>query len=233
MGLFSSVIHVRDVDADSVCKALTDIIPNWRFKLSEERAMIGPPDHSPAGGLLYAVSPLMGQWSTILEAHGFIQEAPPLHDLAKSLSVTLATYTLALVVHDDDILFYNLYHKGDSLDGYNSNPQYFENERLSDDSIRAQRHDPSAFIPILPKGVSSDHLQALLDSGWWSAYNSGRLDKHGMPLDDTGFVFEGERMIEFGNLLQLHGRTEDYPFAGWAESGIEWSKFRELRFQRA
>ena len=65
-------------------------------------------------------------------------------------------------------------------------------------------------------------------------YNGGRLDADGVqPNDEPGFVFEGERIVAIGNLLKLHGRSEGYPFAGWADDqSIEWHEFQELRFQR-
>ncbi len=235
MGLFSSVIHVRDANEEAVCQALTEIIPDWKFRLSEHHAMTGASHDAAAGGLLYLVSPLRGCWSTILEGHFAVQNAPPLSEVAKSLSAAFATYTLALMVQDDDVLYYNLYRKGVDLDGYNSNPQYFETERVSDDSIAEQRHDPRPFSPLLPDDISLAQLQSILDLGWWSACNSGRLDADGVQPDkEPGFVFEGERMIAIGNLLRLHGDDNGYPFAGWADDpSIEWRMFHELRFQHA
>jgi len=235
MGLFSSVIHVRDATQDAVCQAVTEIIPNWKFNLTEHRAMTGPSRDAAGGGLLYYVSPLRGSWSTILEGHFAVQNAPPLSEVARSLSAALATYTLSLMVHDDDVLYYNLFRKGVELDGYNSNPQYFEKERISDDSIAEQRHDPRPFSPLLPDGIRLVQLQSILDLGWWSACNTGRLDADGVqPDDEPGFVFEGERMIAIGNLLRLHGENYYYPFAGWADDpNIEWRLFHELRFHHS
>jgi hypothetical protein len=234
MGLFSSVIHVRNANANSVCEVLTTAVPNWSFKLSKQRALVGRYEYGPEGALQYLVSPLQGRWSTILESHGYIENGPWLPELAKSLSAALQTHTLALMVHDDDVLFFNLCLNGDDLDGYNSNPQYFEAERLPDVRVLEQRHDPQPFLELLPDGVSLEEFQEILDRGWWSAYNGGRLDTDGvMSCDEPGFVFEGERMIAIGNLLQLHGQNKGYPFAGWADDkSIEWSTFHELHFQR-
>jgi hypothetical protein len=235
MGLFSSVIHIRDANAEAACEALCETVPAWKFRLSEHRSATAAPRDPSADGLLYIVSPLRGSWSTILQGHFAVQDAPWLPDLARSLSNLLATYTLALMVHDDDVLYYNLCRAGIDLDGYNSNPQYFETERLSEDSIVEQRHDPTPFVPLLPEGVNLANLQSILERGWWSAYDDGRVDTDGVqPDDEPGFVFEGERMIEIGNLLHLHGRTDGYPFAGWADDqSIEWRDCHELRFERA
>lgn len=139
------------------------------------------------------------------------------------------------MVHDDDVLCYNLCRDGEDLDGYNSNPQYFERARLSKQVVEEQRHDPRPFEALLPEGVSLSDLRGLLDRGWWSACNAGRLDADGVqPPDEPGFVFEGERMIAIGNLLQLHGSHEGYPYAGWADpdASIDWRTFQELRFER-
>lgn len=235
MGLFSSVIHVRDANAEIVCKALAEAVPSWKFKLTEQRVIPNGHQYAPSGSLQYLVSPLYGSWSTIIESHSFVEGAPWLSELARSLSAALGNYTLSLMVHDDDVLFYNLCKDGLDLDGYNSNPQYFETARLSADSIGEQRHDPRPFAPLLPEGVNISELQTILDRGWWSACNAGRLDNDGVqPEDEPSFVFEGERMIAIGNLLQLHGRNDGYPFAGWADAPrLEWNKFHDLRFERA
>jgi len=140
------------------------------------------------------------------------------------------------MVHDDDVLYYNLYRDGEDLDGYNSNPQYFESAKLAERAIAEQRHDPQPFEPLLPDGVSVPDLRAILDRGWWAACNAGHLDSDGVqPYDGPRFVFEGDRMIAIGNLLQLHGGKEGYPYAGWAaaDSNINWRTFQELRFERA
>src|SRR6185436_17681173 len=98
----------------------------------------------------------------------------------------------ALTVHDDDVFFYNLCYDGADLDGYNSNPQYFEIKRVPDDTIRKQLHDPRAFAPLLPEGADLPVLEELLDRGWWSAWKGNRLDSDGLPPhDEPGFIFEG------------------------------------------
>lgn len=238
MGLFSSVIHIRDTSQKAVCEALSEIIPRWNFKLSLQQSAAGATQRLQGltrESLLYFVSPLQGSWTAIIEGHFAVKNAPWLSDLARSLSAVLATYALALTVHDDDVLFYNLCREGEDLDGYNSNPQYFEQAKLSEQAVEEQRHDPQTFKALLPKDVSLSHLQAVLDRGWWSACNAGRLDADGVqPSNEPGFVFEGERMVAIGNLLQLHGSGEGYPYAGWAQpdANIDWRAFQELEFAR-
>ncbi|MFN7638790.1 MAG: hypothetical protein ACK5SD_17890, partial [Pseudanabaena sp.] len=45
------------------------------------------------------------------------------------------SYDLSFHLHDDDVLYYNLDCNGESLDGYNSNLQFFENEPLDKKEI--------------------------------------------------------------------------------------------------
>jgi len=143
-------------------------------------------------------------------------------------------HALSLIVHDSDVFFYDLFLHGEQLDGYNSAPQYFEKERLSDYAVESQRHKPDAFAPLLPPGVSLEELSALLNSGWWQAYDSGLLDGDGVPVDlDKGFVFEDDRMTKFGTLLRLHGERGEYPFAAWRNAQtIKWGDFVALRYAK-
>jgi len=192
-------------------------------------------DASVSAGPYYLVSPTEGRWLTIIEAHFALHRlgVPHLSDLSNRLSAELTCYALALVVHDDDLFFYNLDRHGKSVDGYNSCPQYFEQVRLPDTKVEEQRHTPEPFQPILPPGASLDELRALLNRGWWDAYDSGKLDENGVAQGDDGFVFEGERMTAFGTLLQLHGEQDEYPYAAWGESkGIAWPEFVAIRYRK-
>jgi hypothetical protein len=85
----------------------------------------------------------------------------------------------------------------------------------------------------LPADRSLDELRALLNRGWWHAFDSGNLDEHGVAqADDNSFVFEGERMTAFGTLLRLHGNQGEYPYAAWGEAiGIAWPEFVALRYR--
>ena len=242
MGLFSSVLHLRDTQRDNLLPALDAVLRDAGFSRAETLPVSsdGPyslPNHdaSVSAGPYYLVSRLQGRWLTVIEAHFALhsQGAPHLSDLGNRLSAALSCYALALVVHDDDLFFYNLDRDGKSLDGYNSCPQYFEQERLPDAQIEEQRHAPEAFQPLLPPGRSLEELRALLNRGWWSAYDSGDLDENGVAQgDDDGFVFEGERMTAFGTFLHLHGDQGEYPYAGWGDSkGIAWPEFVALRYR--
>jgi hypothetical protein len=231
MGLFSSIIHVRASDLGVVCDALKECVQEWGYSAGVAFAPSGPPRDPRDETLLYLISPLLGDWTTIIESHFAVKEAPWLAELALRLSGFLNTYLLAIMVHDDDVLYYNLSLNGEDLDGYNSCPQYFERERLTDALIIEQRHECSPFVPILPANVPISRLESILNRGWWAAYLDGRLDADGVISgDEPNYSFEGERMIAIGNSLQLHGSNSGYPFADWfSQTSIDWRRFLAVK----
>jgi hypothetical protein len=239
MGLFSSVLHVRGTKREKLLPALDEVLERAGFKRAEtipitKKGPFSLPGHDKAinKGPYYLVSELNGDWLTLIEAHFALEDAPDLAGVGKQISQALSTYALTLSVHDDDLFLYNLEHNGESLDGYNSCPQYFESRPLSKAELKAQLHSPEAFAPLLASRREMADLKALLDRGWWTAHDSGKLDRDGVePDDDDGFVFEGERMIEFGTLLKLHGGDGQYPYAAWGESPIAWPTFVALRYR--
>jgi hypothetical protein len=240
MGLFSSVLHVRDKPRKALLPALDAIMRDMGYSRSEMLSVSteGPfalPNHDAAAssGPYYLVSQLHEPWLTVIEAHFAVDGAPHLTDVGKRLSSALSCYALTLIVHDDDLFFYNLDRDGRTLDGYNSCPQYFEQERLPDEKIDEQRHNPEPFQPLLPSGRSVGELRALLKRGWWTAFDSGSLDENGVALGDIdSFVFEGDRMTAFGTLLQLHGGHGEYPYTAWGDSmSITWPEFIAVRYR--
>lgn len=243
MGLFSSVLHVHDKAREDVLPALDSLLRAASFSRAETLPVSakGPyalanHEKAVAEGPYYLVSPLRGRWLTIIEAHFALDSegVPHLSDLGNRLSAALSCYSLALFVHDDDLFFYNLDRDGKSLDGYNSCPQYFEQEPLPDAQIEEQRHLPEPFQPLLPAGISLDELRTLLNRGWWNGYDSDTLDENGVVQENgDSFVFEGERMAAFGTLLQLHGTRGEYPYAAWGEgTDIAWPDFIALRYRQ-
>jgi hypothetical protein len=172
MGLFSSVLHVRGTKREQFLPALDDVLGQTGFKRAETIPITkkGPfslpgQDKAINKGPYYLVSELNGDWLTLIEAHFALEDAPDLAGVGKRISEELSTYALALSVHDDDLFLYNLEHNGESLDGYNSCPQYFESRPLSKTELKAQRHSPEAFAPLLPSRRAMTDLKAVLDRG--------------------------------------------------------------------
>jgi hypothetical protein len=233
MGLFTSVIHVHDRRQHEVKGELLTLLRLSGLTVSPSEKLSARPSLPDGDELLYLVSPLQGRWCTIIQSHISTQRSPWLSDVSRSLSASLETHSLALMVHDDDVLYYNLCFSGSDIDGYNSDPQYFESKCLSDDEIRQQRHAPQHFATLLPEGVFISDMEAVLRKGWWAAYEGGKLDADGVPpREECHYISEGERMIAVGNLLQLHGLAHGYPYAGWANSQIDWTLFTAVRARK-
>ncbi len=231
------MIHLRGVEQDAAIRALQGILNGLGLVVSDRRSLPadGPGSatwftHAADEGPVYLIGGVdNGGWLPIIEGSFAAPGTPHLSEVSQQLSAKLGCFALCLVVHDDDVLFYNLDHGGRSLDGYNSNPQYFEEERLAPDAVEEQRHQPEAFAPLLPQGVSLEQLEAVLNRGWWNAHDNSGLDEDGVPIDDDDFVDEGDRMQELGALLQLGGRGAEYPYAEWLESaGVRWEEFTAI-----
>jgi len=241
MGLISSVLHLRDVERDRLMPALDTILQETGFGRDQLCTVsAGGPhtlpefDHTAAPGPCYVASPLSGRWLTLIEATWPATGALHLSKVCNRISSALSCYALALIVLHDDIFFYNFDYMGEALDGYNSNPQYFEQRRLSEVEIEAQRHTPEAFAALLPSGCAVEELRSLLNRGWWDAHDTGRLDEEGLPLSEHELKpFDEEaRMRAFGTLLQLHGSSSPYPYAAWADTraSIDWQSFLAVRY---
>ncbi|MFA5793679.1 MAG: DUF4272 domain-containing protein [Candidatus Brocadiia bacterium] len=238
MGLFASIIHLRDVEQNQVIKEIDKRMSESGYRRSELLSIpqSGPstlPDHKKwmNDGKYYLVSPKQGNWVTIIESP-LVTTEPYGSGLANMLSKTLSTYSLALSVHDSDIFFYNLDYKGVPKDGYNSYPQYFEDARLSNAKVKEQRHTPEEFQPILPQGVTMEQLKNILNAGWWNEFDTGSLGNDGAVTgNDEYFGSEENRMTDFGTLLQLGGKVTKYPYAFWDGSeDILWKEFKAIRY---
>jgi hypothetical protein len=242
MGLFASVIHVRTPEPKGLRGTLDAAL--LKYGLRPYVVLAVPPEGPRAiaefealrlNNPSYLLSTRGGPWLTVIEASFAVDGTPWLSELAVELGKRLDTYTLSLMVHDDDVLFYNLDRAGEPLDGYNSFPQYFEKERLSEREIEDQRHTPMVFRSLVADEGRLRRLQEVLDRGWWRAHDSGQLDDDGLPTDDDGFPLgsEGERMAEVGDVLGIPGDVTPYPYAEWLTStAIDWRVFEFVAYAR-
>lgn len=243
MGLFSSVLHVHKQPRAQVLVAMNLQLASFGFEKGQTFSISTKHPYEMAefttcirSGPCYLVSDLQGDWLTIIQSHltGSKDKYPFLADVAQTLSEQLKCHTVSLLVHDDDVFLYNLYQNGSCLDGYDSNPQYFLKHRMSYEDAIKQLHSAEQWKPLMPSGKDIKHLEDLLNRGWWNAFRNHKLDSDGCePSGGDGFTFEGERMNEFGSLLELHGSEGEYPFAEWGSNEkIKWSEFIAIHYTR-
>jgi hypothetical protein len=237
MGQTVALIHLYRVEPPAVLKALDRAVAEWKY---QRKDVMPVPDGGPRelpykldtpGQLCYLVGPVRGQWLTLIQAFEDRDDAPFLADVSNRLSDRLQTHALAFLLHDSTVLFYNLDYRGTPRDGYNSNPQFFADARLSDDEVLHQRHQPKAFTPILRREVTIDQLIGILNAGWWHAHDTKQLDETGEPVTDEALIDEEERLTAIGNLLQLNGPA-GYPFTRWrTTTALEWPSYKAVFYQ--
>jgi hypothetical protein len=222
MGLFSTVLHIyKRSQIDTVNELIKELQENRELskfsKLNIDKSNIEKViqeyvyEHY---GVYYLVTPQIGNWTTIVEINVKLDNPFYLYDLTNSMSKRLTTYALSFHLHDDDVLLYNLDNEGNSLDGYNSDYQYFLAEPASTEEVISQRHVPGAFLELLPETKTSEQLTSILNEGYWNAFDEDDLDEDGVPNDDKYFIDEEDRFERIGKYLEIYSK-DDYPFADW------------------
>jgi hypothetical protein len=220
MGLFSTVLHIYKRSQTDTVNELTKELQENRELTKFSRLDI---DNSNVEkvfqehvyenyGVYYLVTPQIGNWTTIVEINVKLDNPFYLYDLTNTMSKRLATYALSFHLHDDDILLYNLDTEGNSIDGYNSNYQYFLTGPADREEIISQRHLPEVFAALLPE--RTEQLNSILNEGYWNAFDNNDLDEDGVPNDDKYFIDEQDRFERIGKLLEIYSK-DDYPFADW------------------
>lgn len=232
-----ALLHLHRIEQKAVAKALSTVLAEWKFKYTHSGPVPvdGPTAMSThldkgVGYLCYLLSPRQGNWTTLIQPFADRDDTPFLADVANRLSQQLQTHALALLLHEGDVLFYNLDYRGTPRDGYCSNPQHLADHRLNDKEVLNQRHQPKAFTPLLPRNVSIEQLQKMLQAGWWQAFDGKQLDEAGELVNDEDMVDEEDRMTALGNLLQLNGNA-GYPFVHWRTTKlIDWKRYQALYY---
>ena len=151
--------------------------------------------------------------STVIEVAVTLDEPFFLYELTNGISRQLNTYALSFHLHDSDVLLYNLDKDGLSLDGYNSDYQYFLDVPAEVNDILSQRHAPQSFDDVLPESKNVDQLNVILNEGYWKAFDDDTLDEDGIPADEY-FVDEEDRFERIGKYLGIFSDNE-YPFSNW------------------
>lgn len=227
-----ALIHVHRVESTAVRKALDQAVKEWRYtRLNTVPVSASGPlalekvIKLKSNQIWYLIGPRCDQWTTVIQAFEDREHTPFLADLSNRLSECLQTHSLALLLHEGMVLFYNLDYRGTPRDGYTSHPTFLTDKEFSDEEIFKQRHQPKAFTPLLPKETKTESLTELLNAGWWHAYDTRQLDETGEPQHDDALIDEEDRLTRLGGLLQLNGKA-GYPFAHWRTTKlVDWAKF--------
>jgi hypothetical protein len=112
------------------------------------------------------------------------QDLEVITGLARDVSGELRCPVLAILNHDDDILWYQLYLSGELSDEYDSSPSYF---------------DPEA-EPSVPAGGDAQKLCAAFSSS-----NVAEVERilRKSSFDEDGYVFAFERHADLARALGL------------------------------
>jgi len=222
MGLFSSILHIYQRKQEEVVIGLTNELQQ-NFNISDFQRiefgditfqkMLDESENVP-NGICYLITQPHGNWISIVEVNVNLTDPFYLYSLANGLSGRLNTYALSFHLHDSDVLYYNLEKEGISLDGYNSDYQYFLDAPADKNEILSQRHSPQHFKNILPPLKNVDQLNTILNEGYWDAFDKGDLDEDGVPNDEKYTIDEEDRFERVGKYLEIFSNTE-YPFANW------------------
>ncbi len=130
------------------------------------------------------VTPAQNECVVVFDEQSDEQDQEVIGNLAAHLSGQFQCPVLAILNHDDDILWYQLYNNGTLSDQYDSSPGYF---------------DPTA-EPSTPAGGDAARLSAAFCSTDPAALEN-ILRKS--SYDDDGYTFECERHADLMNALGL------------------------------
>ena len=158
------------------------------------------------------VSPSKNDFTTVYDAECDEQDTGAISAFTKELSFRLSCPGWSVMNHDDDILLYELYDKGELIDQYNSSPDYFSMEA----------DDPSG-----PKGGNADALVRLMGNSGDAAEaeNIIRISS----FDEDGFVFAVERHQALADCLGLPSFTVGYGY-NYVSGGEMPPEFEETDF---
>jgi hypothetical protein len=147
----------------------------------------GPSQRSVAAALAgrsAIVTPAQDGCVTVFDEESDDQDSAVITELALHLSRELRCPVLAVLNHDDDILWYQLYLTGELADEYDSTPGYF---------------DPSA-EPSAPAGGDAQKLCTA-----FGVNNTAEVESvlRKSSFDDGGYTFEIERHADLARALGI------------------------------
>ena len=131
------------------------------------------------------VAPTVGHYTVAFDSVCDEQNIDGIQALTSRLSRELRCPALAVIVHDDDVLGYFLYQKGELIDRYNSCPSYFDFDSTDE--------------PVGPDGGSADALCGVFGAGGPKGVEAILRKRPGK----NGYVFETERHRDLVSALSL------------------------------
>jgi hypothetical protein len=148
------------------------------------------------------VSPVENDFTIVYDAESDEQNTTVLHDVTEQLSRQFQCPALAVLNHDDDLLWYELFDSGKFVDSYNSTPNLFDDEPDSEPS----GGDAEMLCRLFQAQAQIAEVEAILRKpqgaeGYIFAWERHRdLAKAvGLPKFAVGLRYNH---LEFGNLPQ-------------------------------
>jgi hypothetical protein len=129
------------------------------------------------------VSPTLDTFTVVFDGECEMQDDRILRRLTAELTKRFACAALAVINHDDDILWYMLYTNGEQIDEYNSYPDYFEPQ----EPPPSKGGDPASLIEAFGASADADEIERVLRA------SSG----------EDGFLFASERHEALARALGL------------------------------
>jgi hypothetical protein len=132
--------------------------------------------------------------SVVLDAECEDQDGEVLASLAKRMSGDLNCHVLAILNHDDDVLYFELYENGNKIDEYNSSPGFFDESSDSDEPTGGN----AALLCTIFGASDPDRVEAALRGDYVFAFERHRdlALALGLPMYSVGlgynYVSEGD-----------------------------------------
>ncbi len=130
------------------------------------------------------VTPAQNGWVVVFDAESEEQNPEVIADLATRLSRELNCPVLAVLNHDDDILWYRLYLSGKLADEYDSSPGYFDSSGE-------------------PSGPAGGDARKLCSAFGTSDVAEVERVLRKSSFDDDGYAFAVERHADLAHVLGI------------------------------
>jgi hypothetical protein len=206
MGAFFTNYHVRKADTAACAKALTTLISS--------RALVTDSKNG---------------WTTIYDEQSDSQDTEVLRGLTKSLSSKLKTTVVAMLVHDSDIFVYLFYERGELIDQFDSNPDYFG--PVSEAQKKEWRGNFAKLIPYAQKKTSAQDFKLVAEKEMiFEEERAGEFSQLlgiGPSRAKTGFKYVQETKHKF-TLVYAKGHSEDQAQLVQAVSRGDVARVKEL-----